>query len=231
MVKRLVGRTAPEATSAAAKGEPAEDKTARRAAKAAGKAKTGAGKAARPRFQAPPDDGKVRLNLGSGDKNLPGYVNVDVAPSRKGAAPDLLCDLRSLKLEDGYADELLSVHVIEHFYYWEVQELLAEWRRVIKPGGRIELECPNLAYAAQQIVEDEGRLADASDGWRTTMFVLYGDPAWKDPLMCHRWGWTPRTLGAELERAGFVEVREEPALFKRGNPRDMRVVAVKPNEE
>src|SRR5690606_28513507 len=38
----------------------------------------------------------LRLNLGCGDKILPGYVNVDVAPSRAGRSPDVLCDLREL---------------------------------------------------------------------------------------------------------------------------------------
>jgi hypothetical protein len=35
----------------------------------------------------------MRLNLGCGDKILPGYVNVDVAESRAGKRPDVLCDL------------------------------------------------------------------------------------------------------------------------------------------
>lgn len=198
-------------------------KAARRAARFAAKLAGRGG----PRFEPPPDDGKIRLNLGSGDKNLPGYINVDVAPSRKGAEPDVLCDLRKLTFEDGYADEILAVHVIEHFYLWEVPDLLAEWRRILKPGGRIVLECPNLAYAAKQIVENEERLSQPKEGWPTTMFVLYGDPGWEDPLMCHRWGWTPHTLARQLETAGFADVRDERAQFKRGYPRDMRVVGVK----
>ena len=198
-------------------------KAARRAAKAAARLARLSG----PRFVPPPNDGKIRLNLGSGDKNLPGYVNVDVAPSRKGTEPDVLCDLRELTFEDGHADEIMAVHVIEHFYQWEVPGLLAEWRRILKPGGRIVLECPNLAYAAQQVVEDEARLSQPKEGWPTTMFVLYGDPSWQDPLMCHRWGWTPRTLALELKRAGFSDVQEEEAQFKRGHPRDMRVVGIK----
>ena len=37
-----------------------------------------------------------KLNLGCGDKILPGYVNVDVAASRRGLKPDVLCDLHRL---------------------------------------------------------------------------------------------------------------------------------------
>lgn len=175
-----------------------------------------------------PNDGKVRLNLGSGDKNLPGYINVDVAPSRRGTSPDVLSDLRKLEFAEAYADEVMAIHVIEHFYEWEIQDLLAEWKRVLKPGGRIVLECPNLLHAARMLVEDESRAADRDKGWAQTMYVFYGDPAWKDPLMCHRWGWTPRTLARELEKAGFRDAHEEPAVFKKGNPRDIRVVATRP---
>ena len=51
------------------------------------------GKAVRPKkvkWSPPPPDGKVRLNLGCGDKILEGYINVDFAESRKGSKPDMM---------------------------------------------------------------------------------------------------------------------------------------------
>lgn len=69
----------------------------------------------------------LRLNLGCGDKLLPGYVNIDVAPARRGARPDVICDLRRLEgFADACADEVLAVHVVEHFWRWEVEDLLRE---------------------------------------------------------------------------------------------------------
>ena len=48
----------------------------------------------------------MKLNLGCGDKILEGYVNVDVAESRAGRQPDVLCDLHHLKPCDAnVADE------------------------------------------------------------------------------------------------------------------------------
>jgi len=65
-----------------------------------------------------------KLNLGCGDKILPGYVNVDVAASRRGLKPDVLCDLHKLtSFEDNTVDGILSVHVVEHFWRWEVARL------------------------------------------------------------------------------------------------------------
>ena len=59
----------------------------------------------------------IRLNLGCGDVPLPGYVNVDVVDERLGNKPDIVCDVRKLDaFESNCADEILAVHVIEHFW-------------------------------------------------------------------------------------------------------------------
>lgn len=174
-------------------------------------------------------DQPLRLNLGCGDKILPGYVNVDVAPSRKGAAPDVLCDLHQLTpFADASADEILAVHVVEHFWRWEVVDVLREWVRVLKPGGRMILECPNLITACQEFLKAPDGTAGSGPEAQRTMWVLYGDPAWRDPLMCHRWGYTPHSLAQVMHEAGLRGLRREPARFKLGDPRDMRVVGEKP---
>lgn len=60
------------------------------------------------------------------------------------------------------------------------------------------------------------------------MWVFYGDPRWQDPYMVHRWGYTPESLGELMQEVGLVEVRQEPAQFKLREPRDMRMVGIKP---
>lgn len=171
----------------------------------------------------------VRLNLGCGDKILPGYVNVDVAASRGGRRPDVLCDLHELlPFADGIAEEILSVHVIEHFWRWEVEAVVREWIRVLKPGGTLIIECPNISSACLQFSSDPQNGAQPDQRGQRTMWVFYGDPAWKDPLMVHRWGYTPDTLIELLRTCGLTEVRQEPAQFKLREPRDMRVVGLRP---
>lgn len=171
----------------------------------------------------------VRLNLGCGDKILPGYVNVDVAASRAGMAPDVLCDLHQLTpFETGSVDEVLAVHVVEHFWRWEVVDVLEEWARVLKPGGRMILECPNLLTACEEFLKNPTAGSGPGPEGQRTMWVFYGDPAWRDPLMCHRWNYTPQSLGEVMAKAGLVNIRQEPAQFKLREPRDMRVVGEKP---
>lgn len=172
---------------------------------------------------------QVKLNLGCGDKILPGYINVDVAESRKGKKPDVLTDLKDLScFENDYADEILSVHVVEHFWRWEIEAVLAEWIRVLKPGGKMIIECPNLISAAQAFLENPDEAAWGGPPGQRSMWVFYGDPSWEDPLMVHRWGYTPNSLMALLNKMGLTNIRQEPAQFKLREPRDMRIVADKP---
>lgn len=170
----------------------------------------------------------IRLNLGCGDKILPGYVNVDVVEARAGKSPDVICDLRELScFEDGHADEVMAIHVVEHFWRWEVEAILKEWLRVLKPGGTMILECPNLLSACEALLaEPEVRSRPDKAGQRS-MWVFYGDPGWKDPLMIHRWGYTPYSLAQLMTSVGMVNVRQEPAVYKLREPRDMRLVGEK----
>ncbi len=169
-----------------------------------------------------------KLNLGCGDKILPGYINIDVAESRKGKKPDILCDLHNLSMiESNSVDEVLSVHVIEHFWRWEVDDILNEWIRVLKPGGKLILECPNLISACEEFLKNPDVASGEGPEGQRTMWVFYGDPAWKDPLMNHRWGYTPNSLGKLMSNAGLCNIHQAPAEFKLREPRDMRIVGEK----
>ncbi|MEK6748986.1 MAG: methyltransferase domain-containing protein [Pseudomonadota bacterium] len=171
----------------------------------------------------------IRLNLGCGDKILSGYTNVDVAPSRNGKTPDVICDLHKLTpFEDDSVDEILSVHVVEHFWRWEIVDVLKEWVRIMKPGGKMIVECPNLLSACEEFLKDPDKFSGPGQEGQRTMWVFYGDPMWRDPLMIHRWGYTPRSLAQVLAEAGLTKLRQEPAQYKLREPRDMRIVGEKP---
>ncbi len=170
----------------------------------------------------------MKLNLGCGDKLLDGYVNVDITAREGARSPDVISDLRFLDVfEDCSADEVLAVHVIEHFWHWEVSGVLNEWKRVLRPGGILVLECPNLITASHEFLKNPDLAALGGVEGQKSMWVFYGDPKWKDPLMSHRWGYTPLSLAKLLYDCGFKSVERRPAQFKLGEPRDMRLEAFK----
>ena len=154
----------------------------------------------------------VRLNLGAGDKQIEGWTSVDLA-----GEPDVRADVLDLPFPDGHADEVMAIHLFEHLYRWDAPAALREWRRVLKPGGLLILELPDLFKCCQNVLANKGE--------RLGAWGLYGDPGYREPLMVHRWGWTFAELKAELVAAGFRKVREKVPQFHK-KARDMRVEAL-----
>lgn len=172
-------------------------------------------------------DQGVKLNLGCGARLLDGFVNVDLAGNWSTIPPDVVADItKPLPFEDGYADEIHAYHVLEHFNRWEAGQILADWKRVLKPGGLLVLELPCLdkivAIFAHALIE--GEEADL----RMTLWGLYGDPKHRNEAMMHKWCYSAQELGAGLEMLGFVDIEEQRP--KTHQPaRDMRMIARKPN--
>jgi SAM-dependent methyltransferase len=122
----------------------------------------------------------------------------------------------------------MAIHVVEHFWRWEVVSILKEWVRILKPGGKMVLECPNLISACEEFLRNPDAASQPGVEGQRTMWVFYGDPKWSDPLMVHRWGYTPLSLGRVMHEAGLIDLRQEPAQYKLREPRDMRISGCKP---
>lgn len=100
----------------------------------------------------------MKIELASGDRPQPGYLHCD---QRRLASTDLVCRVECLPLADDSVEQLLASHIIEHFSYRAVLEVLREWRRVLRPGGQILIITPNLAYIAHGYVEGRMQFTEA----------------------------------------------------------------------
>jgi predicted SAM-dependent methyltransferase len=163
----------------------------------------------------------MKIHLACGRHILDGWTNCDLE-KHPGAKrdPDIFCDVSKVPLDDGIADELLSVHILEHFYQWEVAGVLAEWHRLLKVGGKLVIEMPDIRKAALNLLDG------GND--QMAMWPIYGDQTLKNPLMCHKWGWTYKTLLPVLINAGFEGIVERPTEWHgRKQNRDFRVEAFK----
>jgi predicted SAM-dependent methyltransferase len=134
------------------------------------------------------------------------------------------CDLKELRLPDECADVAISIHVVEHFYAWEVVSILKEWHRVLKPGAKLILELPCMDKVLNYILQcaNKGIEAPTKMIWN----ALWGDPKYKSVPMTHKWGYTKKMIQEVMELAGFKDiVFEEPRYHF--PIRDMRVVGTK----
>ncbi len=163
----------------------------------------------------------MKVNVGCGRHPYPGWWNCDIEqhPNAKGKL-NALCDARDIPLDDGVASVVMACHVIEHFYQWEVESVLTEWRRILKRGGQLILELPDLELVCRNVLTGLGD--------QMTMWPLYGDPAHKDSLMCHKWGYTPVSMRELLQSNGFGKIEfDNPQTHGKRYNRDMRVTGVK----
>lgn len=168
----------------------------------------------------------LRLNLGCGRHTLDGWFCIDaVAHPKASRPPDLLCDVKSIPLPDACAVEVQAIHIFEHLYYWECAGVLDEWKRLLRPGGLLVMEMPDLQKFCRNILEGVKGRHDGQMG----MWGAYGDPREKDPLMVHRWAWTFATIRPLLRDHGFIDIKEAETKWHpigRG-VRDFRVEARK----
>lgn len=166
----------------------------------------------------------MRLNVGCGGRRIDGYKGVD-AVARPAA--DIVAKADKIPLPDASCDEIMAIHLFEHFYRWECEGVLAEWRRLLKRGGRLVLEMPDLMKTCKNVVDEAMR--GGKDPDQLTLWSLYGDPRQSDPYMSHHWAWTPKAIKALLEANGFTAVQQEPTQYHPcgREHRDMRVVSVK----
>lgn len=135
------------------------------------------------------------------------------------------CDLRKLDFADDYADRAVAIHVFEHFYQWETADLLAEWKRVLRPGGLLVLELPCMEAVLNHIFLRMKKGESPSPGF--SWLPIWGDPSYKDPAMSHKWGYFKNDMNLILTKAGFVDVNLEEARYHFPT-RDMRATARKP---
>jgi len=165
----------------------------------------------------------IKLNIGSGKNKNQGFINVDLDRNNE---PDCIADAVKLPFRDNSSDIIEAIHLVEHINRWEVESVLKDWIRVLKVGGKLILECPNIEFASKWVVKESNYYL-----WSSNYGIIsfYGDSRYENSKMNHRWGYTPETLSSLLRRAGLYKIKQSRPKWHFPD-RDMRLEAIKPDK-
>lgn len=153
------------------------------------------------------------LHAGCGTQPLPAWmpqgreVRLDIDQS---VSPDHVAPLTDMG-DIGPFELSYCSHTLEHLPPLQVQKALAEFKRVLVPGGVAVFVVPNL----EGIIPDETVIYESPAGPITGRDMYYGkaDFVEANPYMAHKTGFTSDTLKAELERAGFKVISCDRSNF------------------
>jgi SAM-dependent methyltransferase len=160
-----------------------------------------------------------RLRLGSGRHLDDGWLSADLVPLSLDVI--YLDATKPLPLPDDSFHFILCEHMIEHVSVGHAQRLLAECRRVLRPGGVLRLATPDLDRLLQMMAappSDEATQAYVVDmnSVPDVPAAERGNPVYALNRVMHDWGhrflYNEATLTNLLHDAGFTKVvRCEPS--------------------
>jgi len=148
----------------------------------------------------------TRLNLGSGGKTIPGFINCDLFPQ---SGVDEVFSLDEIPYADHSVDEISSEHALEHLPRPQAEKAIKEWARILKPGGKLTLKIPDLEECCRQFLQQPQH----QDSWY--LHTLYGIQDYRNEKtvafpekvnygQIHYTGFTEKRLRQLLTEFGFV---------------------------
>lgn len=82
----------------------------------------------------------MKIHLGCGKRRLPGFVHIDPDEATK---PAYVGSAEHIPVDDNVASLLYFSHGLEHVRKRDVPAAVAEFRRVLRPGGTLRLSVPD----------------------------------------------------------------------------------------
>ena len=138
---------------------------------------------------------KTKLHLGCGDRNIPGFINIDI---RKTNAVDISGDIsKGLPYKDGSVDLIYSCANIEHFGRHEWVEIIRYWFKLLKPGGTLRLSTADFTEVCKEYTKNQ-------DITKLLGFVVGGQ---KNDYDWHGMVFDFKLLKNELEKIGFKNIK------------------------
>jgi hypothetical protein len=165
----------------------------------------------------------LNLHIGCGNEIKAGYVNID----EFNPLAELQISIQRIDYPDNSVDRIEGYMVIEHLPLHDARDFLTKTHRMLKPGGLLILEMPDLQKVCRLVLvfaENPEYLEKGAFGLRG----FYGEP--KSGMTIgdyHKWGYTPSMVATMLHGAGFRRFAISDGFSHCYPLRDLRVEATK----
>ena len=144
----------------------------------------------------------VKVEVGCGPSPNQGYIHCDI---KYGDDVEYVCCAWEIPFDDDSVDEIYSRHMLEHLTIKEFKDTLAKWLRVLKSGGYVDINVPDIEQHMIQFYKDGN--SPISPYITNREHALAGFYGWqRDEHDVHKWGYTFNTLSELLTTTGFVDV-------------------------
>jgi predicted SAM-dependent methyltransferase/2-polyprenyl-3-methyl-5-hydroxy-6-metoxy-1,4-benzoquinol methylase len=167
-------------------------------------------------------DNKILVEVGSGGQPQDGYIHCDIRPINH---VEYVCKAWAIPFKAESVDEIYARHMLEHLTCKEAKRTLRHWLCVLKVGGRIDINVPDLEKHIKQLNMDgySSYISNVTNK-EHAMASIYG---WEnDEYDIHKWGYMFETLCGLLNKIGYGNVRrvEDNSI---SGPMNLRVIAEK----
>lgn len=138
------------------------------------------------------------IEIGGGPAEDINRPNIDIVD---GTHVDIVCDLEreNLPFHDRHATFIKAIHSLQHLSRDGARHVLEECYRILDIGGRLYVMVGDFDFLLERLRED-----GLHESW---MNCIFHGPKIDEPLGMHKWGYNFDTLKAELELAGFSDVK------------------------
>jgi predicted SAM-dependent methyltransferase len=144
----------------------------------------------------------MKLHLGCGKNIKNGYINID--GFLKGDNITNM-DILNMNYPDSSVDEILAEHLFEHIPFKDEERLFTECFRLLKTGGKLVVETPDMEWLCKQFLEAQDEFNSFYKVGAVDDYFGHGKS------IEHRWGmitthfWGNQNGGGQFHYNGYTK--------------------------
>ena len=140
----------------------------------------------------------ININMGCGRRDFgKDWVHIDGGDYTHLDSNDIF----NLSYEDNSVDLIYASHIIEYFDREEVEDVLKEWIRVLKPDGILRLAVPNFEEMVSLYMECDYQL-------EKFLGPLYGRMSMGNEVIYHKTTYDFKSLTSLLESLDMKDIQK-----------------------